>query len=806
VTVDPRCLLATDLGILLDGSGLSEDHAQETGLVTYRGTFIFDGLHTPARGRVIQVAYVRPQYGASGTLSRFYPRLHCISSSADPFANGGTGITTVEVGCALTLKAERRDAITYRAIDHPPTWWSALTADRRAVVPPPIAAQGVIEFCLDRLGISLAAGSATSPDVFLRNELDLSGGYVQVLSDLLKDALLVGHINPAGELFVQPIALSPGNGPVLTRNELISVQPINDRGGAEQVTVDYDAVEIPGTDTADSIDINSDEQKLRDWELEVVIGPPEEYLIVFFGLTKTTDAGGFTSVKPNDFRGTRAFQVTQTTTTRTNYQTFTWKDVEGKPQTRDLAISRTKTVTTGNGAFGFDTFNFYYPSTGGIPGGGSEVTTYSYAIEPEGPRLTREETNTTTSSLGFSSIVPYYGFEGGQLVQEKEVDTAKVIVEYVVDKDAGLTKTVTTRYSSQIKTQSGMIAVFGNLSTAQNDAQAQEAVDAGKNSTKVSVETKINYGRDFGLQERPSAQSRQRDALTGAFIDDNSLISSGTVSSSKGQREPQTVTATYIFGGAESELLSTATYRLTYAPDDFVTATNGISTGIVDLALVRGNARGRALEYGQVQNAIAFGHANGVEVTTAPWELPSPPFAPVYVDVSGLSTAFRVHGRNWEVSNGCMIVTADLCLVGTAGRLTGGTPVPWMPLTSAAGDLNALGAPSGSGELLPANTISLPGGFNPAAPGAVWSSLPTNGSDTYGPNRTPAAIAPPYMQTVLSLACSRSIAVTTELLYSLTPITEQIEAVSRSTAETTLQDSTDTSVAVSRSLAFTVEI
>jgi len=781
VTVDARCLIATDLGILKDGSGLSEDHSQETGLVTYRGSFIFDGLHTPVRGQVIQLAYARPQYGTSGLLTRFYPRLHVISSSADPFAN----ITTVEVGCALTLQSSRTDIPSYKASENPPAWWSALSPDRQAVVPPTISAQGVINYCLAALGISLASGSATTSDTFLRNEIDLSGGCVSVLSDLLRSSLLIGHMTPAGELLVRPVELSAANGPVLTRNNLLSLQSISGRDGAEQVIVEYDAVEIPkSSDDIDSVDINSDEQKLRDWELEIVIGPVEEYLIVFFGLTKVFGQGGQESVGPNNSRGTKIYQVTQTTTTRTQYQTFEWVDTEGKPQSQDLAITRAKTISTGSGGPGFDVFNYYYPSTGGIPGGGSETTIYTYVIEPEGPRLVREETNTTMSSTSFSSIVPYYGNENGKLVQEKDLDSSKVIVDYMVDKDAGLTKTVTTRYTSQIKTQSGITALYGNISNAQNSFQVQQAVDASEGQTKVSVETRINYGREFGLQERPTAQARQRDALTGAFIDDNSLVNSGNTGSSYGQREPQVVNTNYAFGGAAPNVLSTATYRLPFAPDDFVTATNGISTGVVDLNLIRGNARGRALEYGRIQNAIAFGQANGVEVTTAPWELPSAPFAPVYIDVSGLSTAFRVHGRNWEIRNGAMVVTADLMLVGTAGRLTGQTPIAWMPLTSSTGALNSLGAPSGSGELLPANTITLPSGFNPAAPGSVWTSLPTTGSDTYGPSRTPAAIAPPFVQTTRILAISRSAVVVTELLYSTVPITESIVAVSRSKALT----------------------
>ena len=783
MTVDARCLIATNLGRLLDGSGLSEDHAQETGLITYRGSFVFDGLLTPDRGQVIELAYVRPQAGVGGLVGRFYPRLHAISSTADPFANR----TTVEVGCALTLNSDKNDAVAYRALNLPPSWWTDLSPDRQLVVPPTISAAAVIDYCLSAIGITLAPGSLTSPDTFLREEIDLSGGYVSVLNDLLRSALLVGHMTPQGQLLVRSADMSTvDTGPVLTRSNLLSLQGIGGRSGSEKVIVEYDAVEIPGLDPNDTkeveVDANSDEQKLRDWEKEVVIGPVEEYLIVRFGLTIKYGPGGIESSGPNESRGTQIARVTQTTTTETKYKTFEWTDAEGKKQSQDLAIQRVKTITTGNGSpIGFDTSKFYYPSTGGIPGGGREVTNYTYVVEPDGPRLVREETNTRMTSLSFSSIVPHYGNNGfGSLIQEREVDSAKVIVDYTVDKDAGLTKTVTTRYSSQVKTQSGIIALYGNISNAQNPPQVQEAIDASTNPTKVSVETRINYGREFGLQERPSAQARLADALTGALDDDNSLKNSGTVVTSFGQRTPKTVTTTYSLGGAGADLFSSVTYRVPFSPDDYITALPAPTVGVTNVTLLSGGARARAYEYGRIQNAIAFGHSCGVEITTAPWELPSEPFAMVYVEVSGLSTAFRVHGRNWEIRNGVMVVTADLALVGTAGRLLSTTPVPWVPLTSDPGDLNVLGVPSGSGAILPANTIALPSGFDPDVPGSIWASLPTDGSDVFGPSRTPAAIAPPFTISTTILSISRSAIVVTELLYSVAPVTEEILAISRS--------------------------
>lgn len=789
MTVDARCLIATDLGRLLDGSGLSEDHAQETGLVTYRGTLIFDGLHTPTRGQVIQLAYARPQYGASGLLTRFYPRLHTISSSADPFANR----TTVEVGCALTLQAEKKTDVPYKVIDNPPSWWTALSTDRQAVVPPTIQAQEVIEHCLSALGITLASGSLTSPDVFLREEIDLSGGYVSVLSDLLRSALLVGHMTPSGELFVRSVEMAPATGPVLTRSELLSLQSISDRAGSEEVVVQYDAVEISSAD--DNIDINSDDQKLRDWELERTIGPPTIYTIEALGARFAI--GVATDVElPPESRFQIDVEVTQVSENRSTYQTFTYADIDGKQQSQDVVVRRVATTRSSvKGKLYFAMLDaifwagntpvpaFIFPPSGAIPYDTDEITEYTYETTVDGPRLKTELTREFHSAPKFATALPIESWtpEGTiATIPDESTEVTRVLVENEVDETAGLTKRKTTRWKASGKTQTGSQAsrlAFEGVTTV---GEFLGAIDSAKPLVMEGTEVTISFGRQSGLQTRPSAQSRQRDALTGAFIDDNSLISSGAASASYGQREPQVVKASYAFGGVVLNTLSTAYYRLPFAPDDFVTAANGVSTGIVDLNLVRGNARSRALEYGRIQNAIAFGHANGVEVTTAPWELPSEPFAPVYVDVSGLSTAFRVHGRNWEMRGGAMVVTADLALVGTVGVLPASTPIAWMPLTSSLGALNTVGAASGSGEILPANTITLPGGFDPDTPGAVWASLPTNGTDTLGPSRTPTNIAPPFVQTINILGISRSVIVATELLYSVVPITEDILAVSRS--------------------------
>jgi hypothetical protein len=823
MTVDARCLIATDLGILKDGAGLSEDHAQGLGLITYRGTFPFDGVFAPARGRVIQLAYARPQYGASGLLTRFYPRLHVISSSADPFANQ----TTVEVGCQLELMRNRKDSVVFRAVDNPPAWWTALNPGVQPRVPPVIEMQKVVQFCLDALGIPLASGSVTTADVKVMEEFDLSGGYVQALDDILRSSLLIGHMTPQGQLLVRSVDLAPAPGPVLRRGNLLSLQPINDRGGAEQVVVEFDAIEAPaglapddGTDTpaeigtVDTTDPEEQEQQaLREWEFERTISPPTTFEIFVRGRRFQIGIGPGEPLEPNEPIRIEV-EAIQTSESRTTYKTYEWRDEDGRQQKQDLAIkreSRTRSSLKMSTAlfFAMNESLYVMQPSGNIPHDTDQVTEYEYIIEPGGPRLAKEVTRDFHSKAKFVTALPIinYDYEAAfAALPFDAVEVARSEVINEVDEVSGLTKRKTTRWAASGKTQNGAVAAVIGSEDMANATDFNAVVKAAQPLVCLGTEVQIGIGRQFGMQSRPSPQARLVESLLTKPKDDKSLTSSGTVGSSAGQGEPQVVTSSYQFGGAGTEGWNTNNLQLPYAPDDFISGVNGSASGQIDLFLTRGRARQRALEYGRIQNALDFGHANGIEITTAPWELPSPPLAAVYIEESGVSTAFRVNGRNWEFRNGSAIVTADLCLVGSAGQLIGETPVNWTPQPADPTDLPELGAPSGSGELLPANTITLPGGFNPAAPGAVWSSLPTTGSDTFGPSRSPSSIAPPYIQTVKSLAVSRALAITTELLYSLTPITEDITAVSRAVAETKLQAATENIVAVSRALAFTEEI
>lgn len=104
-------------------------------------------------------------------------------------------------------------------------------------------------------------------------------------------------------------------------------------------------------------------------------------------------------------------------------------------------------------------------------------------------------------------------------------------------------------------------------------------------------------------------------------------------------------------------------FNMPYAPDSYYGYANQ-SAVIVD-----GNSDVEAAKYGEIQNALVGGHANGLNVTCAIDALPSFPFSLVYVDAGDISVAYRTDGTSYAFDSSGLVVSSDLLLCGIAGRL-----------------------------------------------------------------------------------------------------------------------------------------
>jgi hypothetical protein len=133
----------------------------------------------------------------------------------------------VEIGCRLTLMENRQDQVVYTPDLYTPSEFEGLTSEQQDAVAVPIYAQKVLEFCLDKIGLQLEAGSTALQFKFLLPEIDLSRGYVQTIGDLLRSECCYGRILPNGKLQVQKLSFTIGGaGPVLLQSNLASIEPM----------------------------------------------------------------------------------------------------------------------------------------------------------------------------------------------------------------------------------------------------------------------------------------------------------------------------------------------------------------------------------------------------------------------------------------------------------------------------------------------------------------------------------------------------------------------------------------------------
>lgn len=240
MTVDVRCTIVTDRGISTTGS-LSEDHIDTTNvLAKVRGSVTFAGILNLAHGSAVNVAYQVPGFDQ---VTRFPRRLRVISSKVDPYEE----VTTAEVGCILTLKSDLKPPDAVFADGITPAWKAALPSNMATVLPNAIYARDVLADCLDKLGLTAAAGNVALRSAFLQSELDLSAGYVQVLNDLLASESCYGFVNAAEQFVVRKVLDVGGPAAVLTRDQLLTLESIE--GGekaGDQVRVVWDgAVQAP---------------------------------------------------------------------------------------------------------------------------------------------------------------------------------------------------------------------------------------------------------------------------------------------------------------------------------------------------------------------------------------------------------------------------------------------------------------------------------------------------------------------------------------------------------------------------------
>jgi hypothetical protein len=743
MAIDSRCYGWCSLGPLAEGQGASiaESHVPGTGVITYRGTINLAGIHRPAPGTVVHLAYGDGQ----NWIARLPLRLRVLSSFANPLSGART--TAVSVGCDLAYFEDRKQPPAgYTEKELNPSIPDAI----RELVAPPIEAAVLATRILNDLGLT-AAGPIPLVNKISRNSIDMSGGFVSELGKLCQSEGYAARMNPAG--LVEFINKAPGIGRsvLITEEDLIDLNPIN-TGDLPGDSV-YSRYAVSTLKTPTTEDEDEDARKRRNWEREETISPPNKYIHNWTNYARTAtgtrqarDAYGYPLVYLSDNTPVMETVYSVQASERRDEIIHINRSVTITTYNTDFDVA-TKRVTTTTELWGTQTsetvFEYVYnremdnrpdrpTGTGTVayaPGTGNELvkeTTVEYS--PIGPLFT---------SMGLQSTfwaIPRYTYKSS--IRE---------VVYERDEKAGITK-VTTRTAVPFHTTVDGAETLSRR--RQNRQPWQNVADlVGEASQLVwqAPEVRISTAREYGAQRRPSQSDRSRLAsMTAPDIE-------------------QTETIIFSSGSAASQTAIELTPPYHSSP----TISKVGSTWILD----NGNAPQMVRHYGQTENRLLLGHRNGVGIQVLPENLPPVPMGLIYIRLNGCTAAYRISGTTWNVGTDGAVATADALFW---GAVDGTVADAWFPLPPSTTALPSPLAVTVNASPVPANAMAIPGGFDPGNPDlvALFAALPTAAEPVFQKTVEPGVYLKPWHETIAATAATGSAVVVSTQAWIIQPPTE----------------------------------
>jgi len=654
MTVDIRCDCTCDLGPIISG-GISDDHVQDSWLIKTKGTLIIDRVFVPAKGKLVRLAYSRGGYVAP------FPRvLTVLRSTADPHRR----VTTVEVGCPLTLLEDLKERQLVAAVSDRPSWntGGVLTFDNW----PPISANSLMLKCLLALGLPLAVGSEPLAHFYMKSDWDLSDGYVTILQRLLESESRFGYVTAQGEFKTNRLNLAESApGPLFGWRDLASIEPI---GGAvppaEKVEVIHRGRNAPDSagDTwfpsvqsggGDNQSSSEDQRKNRDWERDYSKGELTSVIIPY------TDQGGQAT--------SETYYYLPESETLIEYGTFLRRDPStGRQSLVDVVATRKEEVVScvaaANGAY-----VRWSLEDGGSPPGSSKTFTrnetfYEYDRGPDGPIPARQETREIISGYEFVGSLGIRDYTG--ITIPNDVLKSITIVTTTVNESTDTTKTVTERYLVLGATQEGeqLSAAVAEGGDAQ---QVNQMVSALQELVYEGAEVRTSTGRG-NLQTRPSKQD--------LLAETNDQYGSSIKLQIVGFDLP-TDSDSWSSPGMISSGSNFLRRELPYSPDDwFNVSADDPSSGdplnvTFNTQLQKTQANLSARRYAVAINSLLYGHAHGRAIVGDPWRLPTIPLTPIFISEGGLVAAFRVNGTSWAISNNGLAVGTDALFCGAAAQV-----------------------------------------------------------------------------------------------------------------------------------------
>ena len=614
MAIDIRATVTCSLGTLISGS-ISDDYIQGSGLIKTKGSVELSALITPAIGTVVTFSYVK------GGVTRSIPRkLRVMSSFADPFRR----TTKVELGCKLTYLSDLQEPVDWTAFDDPEN--AAYDEEDARIVTLPIYASSAMDKCLTELGITASSNPLTNK--FSIPTFEFGGGYVSVLSDLLVSESYCGYLDTSEVLQVFFLDQDAGTGPVFTASDIVDLGPIGVGSlPGEAVTVSYSTLKLKDPDPdADEEDIN--------WERSVSSSPVS--VLINYGENES-----------------RVYTGVETTVDTTLYTTINDKEV---PSKRTIDETRLNASVAG-GLVQEYLENGLAFNAGSVQGRTEELFFY----DDEGNEIGTQRLRYQSGLEAFGSVGLPMVFSSGDFVALPNPNN-RYLVEKVVTifkRSANYTRTEIYTYGQwnlSIPGQQAIASARDSFSLAsQVESYILQTLQGGLVLLDSSFDTRFTGSLDS--QERPSAADRINSSYAKGGDPNN------------GWRTESTADLELAVGSATAQ--RRIELSMPYAPDDIFSGPSG-----GPFTSTPSDAPAKANRYGRVQNRLLLGNRNGINLQLAPEKLPAAPYAPLYVQASGLTALYRANGTSWAFDSNGIVCSVDALFWAAIG----GTGTFWFPV------------------------------------------------------------------------------------------------------------------------------
>jgi hypothetical protein len=681
------------------------------------------------RGTIELAGIYRPDIGATvdfaytrggATAARIPRRLRVLSSFADPF----TKRTTVQVGCKLSLLQDNREPEEkVTPLDTNPS----LPAGWEEYFAAPITANSVATRCLTKLGIT-AAASLPLTNRFTADFIDLSAGYVEVLGKLLESETYVGWLNEDEELEIRSL-IGPdiAEGPVINNTNVFTLSPIGVGSlPGEAVTVSYSPLVL--RDTSFTIGVSSTLGAASGWSGGITYGFPVNYSIPYGNNLALT--GTYIPVQQTLTQFQRGLMVKSSTFTAKPYVVAAGK-YASQAAAVGLSVPTTPVVSRS------ETINRYNAA--------------AQVVE-----TVQTETNSVIEFAGSLDLTfVYSASDFVSIPDDGEVVTQRTVTRNRYNGNA--VRREVQRYQNWASIQNGQQAVNEGRQ-ALPDASAVSAYINALQGPPAYTGTEVTVS-DTGAEQPPR--------LPGPAALTEQAYGSGRA------REVETLTE-YVFGSSNAE--RTVNFTLPYSGDDYY-GLSGIAWVKISASL---QSKTKALNYGRVQNRLRLGNAQGVSLQVPVELLPTKPFDAIYLQADGLTGQYRANGMSWTFDQNGIMGQVDALFWLATGQA--GTPgAIWFPMPPGVSSLPTTPSATVNGSPAPANSGSLPGGWNPAAPNltALFAALPTGVAPVFPSTLDAPNGLVPFNETVALDAVTRSVLSAVDVPFSLVPQSDAADMVTQ---------------------------